>query len=146
MSVLTTEILIPRGRDEVFAFFSDAGNLEKLTPSWVNFRILTPRPIEMKVGALIEYRIRVRGVSFRWMTRISLWDPPRAFADDQIKGPYKVWRHQHVFEERPEGTLCRDIVKYQAPLAWLTHPLFVTRDVRKIFEFRKGVLLEQFQR
>lgn len=142
--VLQTEVFIPRPRAEVFAFFADASNLERLTPRWVNFRIVTPPPIEMKQGAIIDYTIRIHGVPVRWRTEIEAWEPPRRFVDTQLQGPYWLWRHEHTFEEVEGGTLCGDRVTYRAPMGWLTHPLLVDRDVRRIFEYRKAKLLEIF--
>jgi len=132
------------GRDEVFGFFSNADNLASLTPPWVRFEILTPAPIEMGVGTLIDYRIRVRGVPMRWRTRIEVWEPPHRFVDVQIRGPYRFWRHEHRFESVADGTMVMDRVEYRAPVAWLTHRLFVRRDVQRIFAFRESALGELF--
>lgn len=138
--ILDRSQLVPRPLDEVFGFFADAGNLERLTPPWLSFHILTPRPIAMGVGTLIDYRIRVKGIPMRWRSRITLWDPPHAFADEQIKGPYSMWYHEHRFEAVDGGTRCTDRVEYAlplGPLGRLMHRLMVKRDVEKIFEFRR---------
>jgi len=135
--LLTAELWLPRTLASVFPFFADAGNLEAITPPWVNFRILTPRPIEMRAGALIDYRIRVRGVPVRWRTRISAWDPPHRFVDEQLRGPYALWEHEHTFVEVDGGTVCRDRVRYRSPLGFILHPLVIDRDVRRIFEHRQ---------
>lgn len=134
------ETIVPRTLEETFAFFSDARNLDRLTPPWVGFQILTPCPISMKQGALIDYRIRVHGVPLSWRSEILRWDPPHDFVDVQVRGPYRWWRHTHRFEACPEGTRVIDEVEYRAPLAWLTHPLMIARDVRRIFEYRQGAL------
>jgi ligand-binding SRPBCC domain-containing protein len=117
-----------------------------MTPPWLHFEILTKGPIEMEEGALIDYRIRLRGVPLRWQTRIEVWDPPRRFVDIQVKGPYRRWHHEHVFEPRDNGTLCSDRVDYSVLGGTLMDRLFVRRDVEKIFEFRRKKLLELFQR
>jgi ligand-binding SRPBCC domain-containing protein len=142
--VLTAELWLPKALSSVFPFFADAGNLQRITPEWVNFRVLTPLPIEMREGALIDYRIKVRGVPLGWRTRITGWDPPRRFEDVQVRGPYVKWEHEHTFEEVDGGTMCRDRVRYRSPLGWILHPLVVDRDVRRIFEYRQARLAEVF--
>ena len=141
---METTVFVPCRRSEVFPFFADASNLEALTPEWLNFCILTPRPIRMEVGALIDYRIRLRGVPLRWRTRITAWEPPARFVDEQIRGPYRAWIHEHTFTERDGGTEVRDFVRYAVPGGELVHRFFVRRDVEKIFEFRREKLLELF--
>jgi len=140
LKLLRCETIVPCSLEKTFEFFSDARNLDRLTPPRVRFQILTPTPIEMRKGALIDYRIRIRGVPLRWRTAIEDWDPPHAFADLQVRGPYQWWHHAHRFEACAEGTRVIDEVEYRAPLAWLTHPLMVTRDVRQIFAYRKTAL------
>jgi ligand-binding SRPBCC domain-containing protein len=131
------EMILPRRREEIFTFFSDARNLQHITPEWLNFNVLTPEPIEMKAGALIDYQLRVHGIPLRWRTEIRVWEPPNRFVDVQLHGPYRLWHHEHTFEECAAGTLCRDIVQY-APLGgWLVNWLFVHRDVQKIFQHRQ---------
>ena len=141
---LATWIWLPLARPAVFDFFADAGNLERITPPLLRFRVLTPLPIDLRKGALIDYRIGLRGVPMTWRTEITLWDPPRAFADAQRRGPYREWIHTHTFEEQDGGTLMRDKVRYQlagpAPLGRLANALFVQRDVTHIFEFRHAAL------
>lgn len=151
--VLTAQQWLPRRVDEIWPFFADAHNLEALTPSILNFNVLTPRPIEMRAGAIIDYRLRVRGVPLRWRTEIERWDPPSgpsdtaAFVDNQIKGPYARWNHLHTFEPREGGTLCGDRVEYRVP-GWVLSPLInavaVQRDVEGIFRFRAAQLAEMF--
>ena len=125
--------------DQVFEFFSRASNLEQITPAWLSFAVLTPEPIEMHVGALIEYRLRVHRVPLRWVSRIEEWEPGRGFADRQLRGPYRLWHHRHTFEPADGGTIVRDQVDYALPfgrLGELAHPLFVSRDIESIFEYR----------
>jgi len=135
-----SELWVERPREEVFSFFADAANLQRITPPWLGFEILTPLPIEMGAGALIDYRLRVRGLRLRWRTRIEEWDPPASFADLQLRGPYRLWHHVHSFEEREGGTLCRDRVRYAVPFDRLVHALLVRPDIERIFAHRREVL------
>ena len=134
----TQRLAAPPG--EVFEFFADALNLEAITPAWLSFRVITPGPIEMRPGALIEYRLRLHGVPVRWLTRIEVWEPGRRFVDVQVRGPYRLWHHTHTFEpDGSGGTLVRDSVRYAlplGPLGGLAHRLFVARDLRRIFDHR----------
>lgn len=142
---LETDQWLPRPLFEVFPFFSNAFNLERITPPLLRFRVTTSPPIEMRKGTVIEYRLRVHGVPVRWTSEITEWDPPHGFVDEQRRGPYRLWHHEHRFEERDGGTLCSDIVRYAAPGGPLVHKLLVERDVRKIFAFRSEVLSDIFQ-
>ena len=141
---LETELWLPRRRDEVFRFFAAAFNLETLTPPWLKFEVLTPRPIEMRVGLRIDYRLRLRGLPLRWQSEIAAWEPPGRFVDEQRRGPYRAWIHEHAFEERDGGTLARDVVRYAVIGGRLINTLFVRRDVEKIFRFRREKLQELF--
>lgn len=141
------EQFVERAVDEVFAFYADAANLELITPAWLNFRILTPMPIEMRPGARIEYRIRLRGLPVTWRTEIVEWDPPRRFTDVQLRGPYRTWEHTHEFHPVPGGTLVRDSVRYELPAGWLGEILrrtVVSRDITAIFEHRRARLARIF--
>jgi len=142
---LTTELWLPRPPETVFPFFADAFNLEAITPPFLKFKVLTPSPIAMREGALIDYTLRIRGVPVRWRTRIGDWQPPHRFVDEQLRGPYRQWIHEHTFEPRADGTLCRDVVKYAVPFDFLLHDVFVRRDVEKIFAYRAEALRKQFQ-
>lgn len=140
---LREEQLIRRTREEVFAFFADAMNLEQITPKFLRFRITSPTPIAMHAGALIDYRLRLFGIPFNWRTQIETWDPPGRFTDVQLKGPYRLWHHTHEFVPVPEGTLCVDTVDYELPwgvLGSLAHPLFVRRSLRQIFAYRRQTI------
>jgi ligand-binding SRPBCC domain-containing protein len=141
---LHTEVWLPRSRDEVFPFFAEARNLETITPPWLRFEVLTPGPIEIRSGTLIDYRIRIHGIPLRWRTEIPEWNPPRQFVDVQQRGPYTFWHHTHTFEESDGGTLCRDFVRYRSRGGALTHWLFVRRDVERIFQYRQRRLRELF--
>lgn len=139
-----TELWLPRPRAEVFSFFADGRNLGRITPPWVNFEVLTPGPIPMRAGTLIDYRFTVRGIPLRWRTEIAEWDPPRRFVDVQLRGPYTLWRHTHAFEERDGGTLCGDLVRYRPRGGALMDWLFVRRDLGRIFRYRQKQLREIF--
>ena len=139
-----TELWLPLPPDELFPFFADAANLDALTPPWLQFHIVTPPPIVLREGALIDYRLRVRGVPLRWRTRINVWQPPHRFEDEQIRGPYRKWIHEHKFEARDGGTLARDAVRYAVPFDFMAHRWLVRPDVEKIFQYRAEVLQQRF--
>lgn len=132
----TIECWLPRPRAEIFHFFSEARNLEAITPPWLRFEVLTAAPIVMQTGALIDYRIRIHGIPIRWRTEITEWNPPRQFIDVQSRGPYQLWQHTHTFEEKNAGTLCLDHVRYRPRGGALMNWLFVRSDVAKIFAYR----------
>ena len=138
------ELWLPLPPAELFHFFGDAANLDALTPPWLNFRIVTPPPIVMREGTLIDYRLRVHGLPLRWRTRISAWQPPHRFVDEQLRGPYRQWIHEHTFEAHDGGTLARDVVRYSVPLDWLLHRWFVRSDIERIFRFRSEALRKRF--
>ena len=145
---LTRQQRLPHPPDEVFGFFADAGNLEAITPPSLRFRIVTPRPIEMRAGALIEYRLRLRGLPLMWLTRIETWEPGRRFVDVQLAGPYALWHHSHEFEALDGGaTLMHDVVRYALPL-WplseIAHAAFVRRELEGIFDFRSAEVARRF--
>lgn len=142
---LKSSVLLARPPEEVFPFFADARNLEYLTPPWLRFTMLTPSPVEMQPGTLIDYRLRVRGVPLRWRSEITAWEPPHRFVDEQRRGPYRLWIHEHRFEEAREGrTLAHDAVRYAVPGGWLVDRLLVRRDLERIFDYRRAVLRDLF--
>lgn len=141
---LQTELWLPRPRAEVFPFFAEARNLEAITPPWLRFEVLTPAPLELRAGALIDYRLRVHGIPLRWRTEITVWQPPHRFTDVQRRGPYRLWEHTHTFAERDGGTWCSDHVRYRPRGGALVHWLFVRRDVERIFAFRQQRLAALF--
>lgn len=130
--------------EDVFPFFADALNLEAITPPLLRFRVLTPRPIDMRAGTLIEYRLRIRGIPVRWKTRIEEWSPSTRFVDRQLHGPYRLWHHTHDFEALPGGrTLMTDTVRYSVgfgPAGAAAQKLFVDSDVAAIFDYRASVI------
>lgn len=129
---------------ELFPFFADAHNLGRITPPWLRFEVLNQGPIAMRVGTVIDYRIRWRGLPLRWRSEISVWEPPFRFVDRQIRGPYRLWRHEHLFTERGDGTSIVDRVEY-APLGGtIAQRLVIARDVERIFAYRRKRLTEEF--
>lgn len=143
---LTTEIWLPRPLEEVFAFFADAGNLQRLTPPWLSFKILTPQPIVMARGTRIEYRIRLRGLPLRWRSEIVTWDPPHVFVDEQRRGPYRRWTHTHRFLAQSGGTFVTDEVIFSVWGGGLVARVFVAPDIRRIFSYRHDQLMSVFGR
>ena len=145
--VLKRNLTIDLPRAEVFEFFSSAANLERITPPDLGFTITTPHPIEMREGATIDYRIKLKGFPMNWKTLISKWDPPFEFVDEQLSGPYKQWIHRHTFAALDENTtLIEDEVRYRLPLEPLgdiAH-FFVQRQLNYIFGFREKAVAEYF--
>jgi hypothetical protein len=148
MRRLEREQHLPGDPDDVFPFFADALNLERITPPWLGFRVTTPDTIEMGPGTLIEYRLRLHRIPVRWLTRIEAWEPPVRFVDTQVRGPYRVWRHEHHFAPAAGGgTLMRDRVDYDlplGPLGDLAHGLIVRRDLARIFDHRQAAVATYF--
>ncbi|HXW05389.1 MAG TPA: SRPBCC family protein [Vicinamibacterales bacterium] len=141
-----TKLELPLARERVFPFFADAANLQRITPPELHFRVLTPLPIVMAEGALIRYRLRLMGVPFEWLSRITVWNPPVEFVDEQVKGPYRTWIHKHLFVETSEGTRIHDAVTYELPFhpfGELAAPL-VRLQVRRIFAYRARALQQAF--
>ncbi|MGE5245777.1 MAG: SRPBCC family protein [Betaproteobacteria bacterium] len=140
---LTSELWLRHPVERVFPFFADAANLERLTPPWLHFRILTPAPIVMHEGTRIDYRIRLHGIPLGWQSEITAWDPPHRFVDEQRRGPYTYWRHAHTFVEERGGTLVKDDVEFDVPFAFVSR-WFVMRDLRKVFDYRSQAMLKLF--
>ena len=144
---LQTRVWVPQPIDEVFSFFSDALNLDELTPPWLHFKVRTPAPIEMRTGALIDYRIKVRGLPMSWRSEITTWDPPHRFVDEQRKGPYAFWYHQHDFQPVDGGTAISDHVWFKARGGFLEpwiHRFWVVRDLKRIFGYRVDHLAHRY--
>lgn len=140
--VLRTTQNLPLPREEVFPFFTEAANLERITPPELQFHIITTPPITMQLGTLIEYRLRLFGVPFTWLTRISLWHPPHEFVDEQLRGPFGLWVHTHRFHTIGGVTRMEDEVRYRLPffpLGEAAYPL-VKWQLRRIFAFRRQAI------
>ena len=144
---LEREQWVPGTLEDVFAFFSVAENLARITPAEMGFHILTPPPIEMREGTILEYRIRIAGLPVRWRSRITGWDPPHRFADVQERGPYAYWEHTHSFAAEGDGVRMTDVVLYRlpfGPLGKIVHALAVRRMLERIFDHRNETILRLF--
>ena len=143
---LKKEQRVPKNILDVFDFFSRPENLTAITPHKMRFKILTPVPIEMKEGALIDYTVRILGFPIRWRTLITKYEPPNLFIDQQLKGPYSLWHHTHAFEKiSSDETLIKDIVVYTIPFGFIgriAHFLYIKRDLDKIFNYRKDKIAD----
>lgn len=145
---LTRSQRIDRPVDEVFAFFAKPENLALITPSSLNFHILTPKPIDMAVGTLIDYTVKIMGMRVFWRSLITHYDSPREFVDEQLKGPYRLWHHRHSFREIDGGTLIEDNVAYALPFSFIgdiVHGIYVRRNLESIFDFRARAISEIFE-
>lgn len=141
MRKISREYTVNRTIEEVFSFFSNAENLQRLTPEELDFRILTPLPVIMSKGTLIDYKIKLSGIPFKWLTEITAWEPPQRFVDTQLKGPYKIWIHEHLFIPNGGKTTVKDIVEF-VPKGWIFEPvifrLFVRKKLEQIFDYRQS--------
>lgn len=138
---LRREQWVARPIDEVFAFFADAQNLEKITPPWLDITVLSMSTDSIKEGTVIRYRLQLHGIPFYWQTEICEWNPPHCFVDEQAKGPYKQWRHTHRFEAHGSRTKMIDEVQYSLPfgvLGRIVHAVKVRSDVYRIFDYRRS--------
>ena len=135
---------LPRAPEDIFPFYSDAFRLEELTPPLLHFHVVTPPPIEMRAGVEIDYRLRLRGLPMRWRSRITAWEPPHRFVDEQIRGPYRRWVHEHTFIPQNGGTLVKDVVEYDMLGGRLANRLLVRNDLRRIFAYRQERLAQIF--
>ena len=145
--ILKRRQIIPRPRNEVFEFFSDASNLQRITPPQLKFQILSPQPIEMKTGALIDYRLQLYGLGLIWKTEITQWNPPFDFVDTALKSPYRQWIHLHTFSDGANGTMVmEDCVRYRLPLAPFGEIAHwpVRRQLEMIFAYRRKIITEIF--
>ena len=129
---------------DVFSFFSKPENLSLITPSRLKFNILTPRPIIMEEGQLIDYTLTIMYcLNIRWTTLITKYSKPNIFIDQQLKGPYSLWHHTHTFKEKDGGTLITDQVVYGVPfgvIGRLLHLIYIKHDLKSIFRYRYKIL------
>ena len=144
---LTSDISLKGDSDTIFSFFSSALNLGLLTPSWMDFRILEI-PDEIDTGSKITYRIGLWFIGLNWITRIVVWKPKRLFVDLQEKGPYSLWWHEHILEDKKDGNIViKDRVIYRVPLGIIgriVHRLFIRKTLLRVFNFRRKVILARF--
>ena len=134
--------------EEVFQFFSKPENLSVITPAKLGFKILSPNPIKMEVGRLIDYNIYLMGIPIHWRTLITDYEPPNMFVDQQIKGPYAMWHHTHTFHKVKGGVEIKDRVVYSIPFGFLgrlLNYLWIKRDLNNIFLYRKKVIDKLFE-
>lgn len=143
----TSSIWIAAPIESVFSFFSKAENLDRITPPWLHFKILTLLPVEMGEGTLLDYQLKLHGIPVRWQTQITNWNPPFQFVDVQLRGPYRKWVHTHTFTSQNNGTLVKDSVEYAVSgffLEPLIHKYFIEPDLTRIFEYRQKQLTKIF--
>ena len=142
----TTQV-INKPIEDVFVFFSKPENLAVITPKKLGFKILTPTPIKMNKGCLIDYLIHLMGIPVHWRTIITDYDPPHMFIDQQLKGPYSLWHHTHTFKKIENGVEIKDRIIYSIPLGWmgqLLHKFWIKKDLNNIFSHRKKVISDLF--
>lgn len=147
--IFKAEQYLKAPRPKVFSFFSDAFNLEEITPPLLNFKIKKVSTQDIQKGTLIDYRLKIHGIPVNWRTEISTWNPNSEFVDEQLNGPYKKWHHTHRFEDLGPGTLMTDIVIYQLPvgvLGWILAGALVKRDIEKIFSYRRSKVHQIFSK
>lgn len=135
------EQILPQPREKVFPFFADPRNLERITPPWLNFSIIST-DFNMRAGLILDYRLKLHGIPLRWQSEITVYDPPNRFVDEQRRGPYRLWRHEHIFIPHGQHTRMLDNVTYAFWGSWLLHSLWVRRDLEKIFSYRRKVIAE----
>jgi ligand-binding SRPBCC domain-containing protein len=141
---LETTLEVPQSPDVVFPFFADACNLDAITPKWLHFKIVTPTPIDLAVGVNIDYKLRIRGLPIQWKSEITAWEPPYRFIDEQRRGPYRQWIHEHRFEEHNGRTRIHDRVDYAVPGGALINKFFVLPELKRVFAYRHTVLRDRF--
>ena len=141
---MESRIWLRSSLDVVFPFFADARNLEQLTPPWLRFAVLTAGDVSISAGTLIDYRLRLRGIPINWQSEITAWDPPRRFVDEQRRGPYRVWIHEHLFRGYDGLTLAEDRVRYAVIGGSVINRLLVAPDLARVFRYRREKLAALF--
>ncbi|MEM7645959.1 MAG: TIGR01777 family oxidoreductase [Pseudomonadota bacterium] len=144
---LIFEQWVPSKKEEVFPFFAEAKNLEQIPPPSLNFHILDSSTEKIQLNTIFNYKLKIDGIPVRWRTLIKAWDPPHFFADNQEKGPYRKWYHEHYFKDLAGGTLMTDQVDLEIPLGWLGYGAAswkVLRDVKNIFRYRREVIHKKY--
>jgi len=137
--------VLPYSIEHLFSFFDRPENLEKMTPAHLNFQMLTPQPVKMHCGAVIDYTIKIWSFPMRWTTLITDYNPPHSFIDLQLKGPYAYWHHEHRFTSQDDQTLMEDQVTYAlplGPLGRLAHRIKIEKDLTHIFNYRANKITE----
>lgn len=140
---LRRSLWVPQPIDKVFHFFSDVHNLDQITPHWLHFSS-SSIPRVMREGVKILHEMKIKGFKVKWVSEIMHWDPPYGFIDEQRRGPYRYWRHEHYFREEKGGTVCEDSVKYAVPGGSLVNRFFIAPDLKKIFDYRQEKLRKIF--
>lgn len=141
---LEKTLWLPRPREQIFDFFSNPHNLDRITPPWLKFKVLAPTSTVVRTGTRLDYRLTLHGVPIRWQSEISVWQPPERFVDRQTKGPYYLWIHEHTFNEHHGGTLVGDHIQYAVPGGRVIQRLFVAPDLQRIFLYRHRILEQIF--
>ena len=142
---LRRTLWVPQPIDNVFPFFSDIHNLDRITPKWLRFRSVD-HPADVAEGTRLQHKFKIRGFPVTWVSEITHWDPPYGFVDEQKKGPYRYWRHEHHFREERDGTVCEDVVKYAVLGGALVNRYFIAPDLKKIFDYRQEKLKKIFSK
>lgn len=141
---LRRTLWVPQPIDKVFPFFCDTRNLARITPAWLHFQNVGNGHSDFRIGTHLEHRLKVKGIPIRWVSEITEWDPPYGFVDEQRKGPYRYWRHEHRFREERDGTVCEDVVKYAVLGGDLVNRFFIAPDLKRIFDYRQEKLKKIF--
>ena len=147
---LRTEITVKAPLEQVWAFFSNPKNLQRITPDYMGFQIVKCPEVETIFnGMIIEYIVRpILNLPLKWVTEIKEVQPLVSFTDIQLKGPYALWHHFHSFEKINGHTKMADMVKYAMPLSILgniTHQLFVKKQLEEIFKYREVAVRTLFK-
>jgi ligand-binding SRPBCC domain-containing protein len=137
---LKTELWLPQPRAEIFQLFADPANLERLTPEWLRFEIISEAQQTLTEGTRLNYRLRIHGVPITWQSEITGWNPPHQFVDRQTRGPYRLWIHEHTFVDQEGGTLVCDNVQYSVFGGALVNRFLVAPDLDRIFKYRHRAL------